>query len=78
MTSDRPNWTGVAFGLALLVLAAYQQLKLPPGLPILLEQYDYGRALAGGFMSIYAVCGLALSVRLGALTRSACSSPPRP
>jgi MFS family permease len=67
MTSDRPNWTGVAFGLALLVLAAYQQLKLPPGLPILLEHYDYGRALAGGFMSIYAVCGLALSVRLGAL-----------
>lgn len=67
MTSDRPNWTGVAFGLALLVLAAYQQLKLPPGLPVLLEQYDYSRVLAGGFMSVYAVCGLLLSVRLGAL-----------
>ena len=33
--SDSPtNWTGIAFGLSLAVLAAYQQLKLPPVLPV--------------------------------------------
>ncbi len=67
MNTDRTYWPGVAFGLALLVLAAYQQFKLPPSLPALLAQYDYSRLLAGGFMSVYAVCGLVLSVRLGAL-----------
>ena len=67
MTVQRANWAGVTFGLALLVLAAYQQFKLPPTLPLLLERYDYSRVLAGGFMSVYAICGLFLSVRLGAL-----------
>jgi len=67
MSSDRTSWPGIAFGLSLLVLAAYQQLKLPPTLPVLLDLYGYNRILAGGFMSIYAVCGLLLSVRLGTL-----------
>lgn len=67
MTTDRTNWPGVAFGLALLVLAAYQQFKLPPSLPVLLDLYGYNRILAGAFMSVYAVCGLLLSVRLGTL-----------
>jgi len=59
------NWTGVGYGLALSIFAAYQQLKLPPVLPILIETYGFGRILAGGFMSVYAVMGLLLSLRLG-------------
>jgi predicted MFS family arabinose efflux permease len=65
MTARPILWPGIAFGLCLAVLAAYQQLKLPPVLPILLEEYGFGRLLAGGFMSIYALIGLLLSVRLG-------------
>jgi predicted MFS family arabinose efflux permease len=59
------NWTGLGFGLALSIFAAYQQLKLSPVLPILIGEYSFGRILAGGFMSIYAVVGLVLSLRLG-------------
>ena len=71
-TTDRTgdtaiNWTGLWFGLALAVLAAYQQLKLPPVLPILIHDYGFGRILAGGFISVYAACGLLLSLRLGAI-----------
>ena len=61
------NWTGVGFGLSLAVLAAYQQLKLPPVLPILLRDYGFDRILAGGFMSVYALCGLVLSFGIGNL-----------
>ena len=53
------------FGLSLAIFAAYQQLKLPPVLPILIANYDYGRILAGAFMSVYALLGLLLSLRLG-------------
>ena len=56
---------GVAFGLGLAFLAAFQQFKLPVVLPVLLADYDYDRTLAGGFMSIYALVGLLLSVPLG-------------
>ena len=59
------NRTGVCFGLALSIFAAYQQLKLPPVLPILIESYGFGRILAGGFISVYALLGLLLSLRLG-------------
>jgi MFS family permease len=59
------DWRGVAFGLALGVLAAYQQFKLPPVLPLLLGRYAYGRTLAGSLMSIYAAAGLLLSVPAG-------------
>jgi predicted MFS family arabinose efflux permease len=67
MTADRPtSWFGVALGLGLGALAAYHLFKLPPVLPLLLQQYDYGRLAAGGFMSIYAAIGLAASALLGA------------
>jgi MFS family permease len=56
---------GVAFGLGLAFLAAYQQFKLPVVLPVLLADYGYDRILAGGFMSIYALFGLVLSIPLG-------------
>ncbi len=62
MTAQRSNWTGIAFGLTLASFAAYQQFKLPPALPVLLETYHYDRTLAGAFMSVYAVAGLLLSM----------------
>src|SRR5690606_34802796 len=64
--ADRPtNWTGVLFGLAIAVVAAFQQFKLPPVLPLMIDRYGYDRVLAGGFMSVFAVAGLALSWNLG-------------
>ena len=59
------NWTGVLFGVWLGVLAAFQQFKLPPALPLLLDRYGYDPTLAGGFMSVYAVAGLVVSLHLG-------------
>ena len=67
MSTSRSNWTGIAFGLALACFAAYQQFKLPPALPVLLETYRYDRTLAGAFMSVYAVAGLAFSLLFGRL-----------
>ncbi len=64
MTASRSTWTGIAFGLCLAYYAAYQQFKLPPALPVLLQTYGYDRALAGGFMSVYAAAGLVLSLPL--------------
>jgi predicted MFS family arabinose efflux permease len=61
----RTKIAGVAFGLGLAFLAAYQQFKLPVVLPVLLADYGYDRTLAGGFMSIYAFFGLFLSIPLG-------------
>ncbi|MGF1631933.1 MAG: CynX/NimT family MFS transporter [Kiloniellaceae bacterium] len=55
----------VALGLALVVFAAFSQFKLPVVLPILLDDFSYGRVLAGGFMSIFAVFGILLSVPIG-------------
>lgn len=62
---QRTDWGGVAFGVALGCLAAYQQFKLPPVLPTLLALYGYDRTVAGAFMSVYAVAGLLLSLWLG-------------
>lgn len=76
MTPSRSNWTGIAFGLSLASFAAYQQFKLPPALPVLLETYGYDRALAGAFMSVYAVAGLLLSILLGRLIERAGIIPP--
>ena len=59
------SWFGVATGFGLGALAAYHLFKLPPILPILLQQYDYGLFAAGAFMSIYAAIGLATSALLG-------------
>jgi len=65
VTQDRKtNWTGVAFGLALASFAAFQQFKLPPVLPLLLERYGYERWLAGSFMGVYALAGLLLTLAL--------------
>lgn len=61
------NWTGIGFGFGLMALAAYQQLKLPPALPVLIEAYGFERILGGAFMSVYALSGLLLSLRLGGL-----------
>lgn len=65
MTRHRTDWTGVAFGTLLGTLAAYQQFKLPPVLPLMLDQYHYDRVVAGGFMSIYAVIGFFFSIWAG-------------
>lgn len=63
----RTNWTGVMFGFLLASLAAFQQFKLPPMLPAMLAEFGYPKTLAGGFMSVYAVIGLAMSLALGGL-----------
>lgn len=65
MTRQKTDWTGVAFGTLLGTLAAYQQFKLPPVLPLMLDQYHYDRVVAGGFMSIYAVIGFFFSIGAG-------------
>ena len=54
------NWTGVLFGFLLASLAAFQQFKLPPMLPSMLAEFGYPKILAGSFMSVYAVIGLAV------------------
>lgn len=59
------DWAGVLFAVSIGVLAAYQQFKLPPVLPLLSETYGYDRLLAGGLMSAYAVAGLLLSIGIG-------------
>lgn len=65
--TPRTNWTAVAFGLSLAVLAAYQQFKLPPVLPEMLDRYGYGPLMAAAFMSVFALFGLLFSVKIGAL-----------
>lgn len=76
MTPARSNLTMIAFGLSLAYLAAYQQFKLPPVLPVLLDSYGYDRTLAGGLMSVYAVAGLTMSLALGrALARRGLAGP---
>ncbi len=69
------NWTAILFGFLLAVLAAFQQFKLPPLLPGLLEVYAYPKVLAGGFMSIYAAVGLLASIGLGRLLQTAGTLP---
>ena len=64
-TDQHTDWIGVALGLGLACLGAFQLFKLPSVMPILLESYGYDRALAGGFMSIYAAAGLLLSLIFG-------------
>lgn len=65
MIRAKTDWTGVVFGTLLGTLAAYQQFKLPPVLPLMLDLYHYDRVVAGGFMSIYAVIGFACSIWAG-------------
>jgi MFS family permease len=63
------NWTGVSYGIVLGFVAAYFQFKVPPVLPVLLDDYSYDKFVAGGFMSIFAVAGMAISVRVGRAIR---------
>lgn len=65
--ASRSDWMGVFFGLGIALLAAYQQLKMPPVLPEMLARFDYGVELAGAFMSVFAVIGLFLSFQIGRL-----------
>lgn len=64
------NWTGVTYGIVLGFVAAYFQFKVPPVLPVLLDDYSYDKFVAGGFMSIFAVAGMAISVRVGRAIRN--------
>lgn len=59
------NWTGVSYGIVLGFVAAYFQFKVPPVLPVMFELYGYQTYVAGGFMSIFAVAGMLVSVRVG-------------
>ncbi len=59
------GWSGIGFGFALAVFAAFEQFKLPPVLPVMLERYGYDRLVGGGLMSVYAIAGLVLSLPVG-------------
>ena len=61
----RTGWAAIGFGMLIAITAAYQQFKLPPVLPLLLDLYAYPPVLAGAFMSIFAIAGLTLSPLLG-------------
>jgi len=61
----KTSWLGVFLGLAAGALAAFHQFKLPPAMPLMLELYEYDLTFAGGFMSVYALVGLATSALLG-------------
>ena len=63
------NWTGVAYGIVLGFVAAYFQFKVPPVLPVMFDLYAYNTIVAGGFMSIFAVAGMLISVRVGRAIR---------
>ena len=66
MPQRQTAWSAVIYGLVLAFFAAFQLFKLPPVLPVLLDRYHYDLTLAGGFMSVYAVAGLLLSLPLSA------------
>ncbi len=59
------DWAGVGFGVGLASLAALHLFKLPPVLPALIARYHYDHVLAGGFMSVYALAGIGLSLAVG-------------
>ncbi|MFT5173147.1 MAG: MFS family permease [Gammaproteobacteria bacterium] len=76
MNEHSGSWKGVLFGLGIAAFAAYQQFKLPVVLPSMLERYGYERTLAGGFVSVYALAGLLLSVWLSRrIERSGTATP---
>lgn len=63
--TEKTDWRTVWFGVSLGALAALQQFKLPPAMPLMLSLYGYGKTLAGSFMSVYAVAGLLVSIPVG-------------
>jgi len=64
-TAIKSDWTGIWFGLGIALLAAYQQFKLPPVLPEMLDRFDYTAVMAGSFMSVFAAIGLVSSLKIG-------------
>ncbi|MDA0786788.1 MAG: MFS transporter [Proteobacteria bacterium] len=67
--TTRTNWTGVSYGIVLGFVAAYFQFKVPPVLPVMFDLYGYNTIVAGGFMSIFAIAGMLISVRVGRAIR---------
>lgn len=63
--TTQTRWRGVGYGICLGFVAAYFQFKVPPVLPTLFEAFAYNPVVAGGFMSIFAIAGMAVSVRVG-------------
>lgn len=63
--TQQTRWRGVGYGICLGFVAAYFQFKVPPVLPVLFEAFAYHPVVAGGFMSIFAVAGMAVSVHVG-------------
>ncbi|MEP4378111.1 MAG: MFS transporter [Alphaproteobacteria bacterium] len=67
--TTQTNWTGVSYGIVLGFVAAYFQFKVPPVLPVMFDLYGYNTIVAGGFMSIFAIAGMLISVRVGRAIR---------
>ncbi|MBT7360789.1 MAG: hypothetical protein HN813_02305, partial [Rhodospirillaceae bacterium] len=67
--TSQTNWTGVSYGIVLGFVAAYFQFKVPPVLPVMFDLYAYDTIVAGGFMSIFAIAGMLISVRVGRAIR---------
>jgi MFS family permease len=62
---DGSHWPGIALGVGLSAFAAFLQFKLPPVLPDFLRIFHHDAGIAAGFMSIFALVGLAVSAPLG-------------
>ena len=67
--TSQTNWTGVSYGIVLGFVAAYFQFKVPPVLPVMFDIYGYNTIVAAGFMSIFAIAGMLISVRVGRAIR---------
>ena len=67
--TSQTNWTGVSYGIVLGFVAAYFQFKVPPVLPVMFDISGYNTIVAGGFMSIFAIAGMLISVRVGRAIR---------
>ena len=65
MATPESDWPGILFGFAIAVMGAFQQFKLPPVLPEMIDRFDHSATLSGAFMSVFAVVGLTLSYRIG-------------
>lgn len=63
--TQQTRWRGVGYGICLGFVAAYFQFKVPPVLPVLFDAFAYHPVVAGGFMSIFAIAGMAVSMRVG-------------
>ncbi len=66
--SGRSDWGGIWLGLSVSSFAAFQMLKLPPALPLLIEAYGYERVVAGAMVSVYALSGVFFSMAAGSVT----------